>query len=158
MGCWRLISRFFHSWWVFLVSAIWIVAVVAANDLRDLGGRLEGRFFPVIDRYEISQPRAYPPPSYRYAWKASAFKVRECKYLGIEWFLGARDDNAVPVDVFYLDAPELREEGLHTWTGLVIELNPVQVVGRSYGDVLHDCPFTPWVVRTPIYTGTGGLE
>ena len=115
-------------------------------------GEAEGRAFPVMGPLTLhDNPVSEPPPSYRHAWSANADKLRECQFERVEWFLGPRHGRKIQVPAIFADPPEVRGEGHHTWTPLLISLDPGAVLENSHADVLHQCPGRPWLTRTRFY-------
>ena len=118
----------------------------------ELGGEVEGRIWPVMGQLELSEPEAYPPPSYRTRWKGRATKLRNCNFVRLEWYLGPRHGRHVEVEVEFTDPPEIRMAGELHWDGIVISLVPEATLRNSHADVLHRCPGRPWLTRTPFFT------
>ena len=115
--------------------------------------RVSGTLFPVTSQSRLYNPQPYPPPSFRYVWEATATKYRtNCTFDHIEWFLGHRGETAIRVEAKFIDAPQTRGQGELHWDGLVVTLDPDQVLSNSFGDVIHNCAYTPWQVRTPYFT------
>ncbi|MGB1215523.1 MAG: hypothetical protein ACPG4X_19290 [Pikeienuella sp.] len=120
------------------------------------GGELEGRLFPVVGKITLSNPEAAPPPTYRTRWEGSADKHRDCEFIKLEWFLGPRNGRRVQVHSEFTDLPEVRHIGALSWDGLLIALDPAETLANSHADVLHQCPYRPWLTRTQFYDGEGG--
>ena len=114
-------------------------------------GVIEGRIHPVMGPLEIHSPQPFPPPDYRTKWQGSAEKLRDCRFVRLEWFLGPRGDNRVMIPVEFTDKPEVRGQGILTWAGIVTGLEADRVRSNSHADVIHKCPNRPWETRTPFY-------
>jgi hypothetical protein len=113
---------------------------------------IEGYFFPVTGPLEISHPQSAPPPSYRLIWEASAEKLRECRPVRIEWYLGQRGEfNRVSIVAEFLDAPELQGVGLLEWDELYISLDESNTRANSFANRVHQCPWRTWETVTPFY-------
>ena len=113
--------------------------------------RVEGYWFPVMGALTIEDPSPMPPPHYRTKWRGSADKLRDCSFVELQWFLGARNGRKVSVKVDFTDPPEVRGAGRLHFQGIVIQLDPYETRTNSHADVIHKCPWRPWNTRTPFY-------
>ena len=118
----------------------------------EFGGVIEGRLFPVMGQLELRDAMAVPPPEYRTRWKGRAMKYRNCNFVRLEWYMGPRHGRHVEVDVGFTDPPEIRNAGELHWNGIVISLSAESTLRNSHADVLHKCPWRPWLTRTPFFT------
>lgn len=114
-------------------------------------GQIEGRLLPVTTPVVLSNPTPTPPPSYRHTWEGRATKLRECEFVAASWYLGSPDGRRVAVAFDFTDPPKVRGEGELVWTGVRISLDPDEVRQNSHAYVLHQCPWRPWLTRTPFY-------
>lgn len=128
-----------------------LLAGITAVFIHGTAGEIEGRLFPVMGRLTIYDPEPFPPPDYRTRFRGRAVKRRNCEFVRVEWFLGPRDGAHVEVRFEYTDPPMLRATGEHAWNGILIHLSPDVVLSNSHADVLHRCPWRPWLTRTPYY-------
>lgn len=136
----------------------WLVLVVlAAWALGPVFGTIEGRLNPVLEPATITEPRPFPPPSYQHVFNADSTKLRDCvpmdQNAGLEWFLGSlSDDTGVRVKAFFNDKPKQRLQGVLSWTGLVVQMPPEDVLTFSHSYVYHDCGgWRWWYVKTLFY-------
>lgn len=136
---------------------IWLILVLAvfASPIASALGRLEGRVLPVMGPLDMISSVPAPPPDYRHRWNAEATKLRNCQWIETIWYLGPRNGSKVRVSVSYTDPPEVRTVGRLYWTGLVVNLDPAELMGNSHSDVVHQCPWRPWRTVTPWFDGTG---
>lgn len=116
----------------------------------DAIGSIEGWLFPVVSEVVLSDPRPAPPPAYRHAWHGEAEKLRECSFVGMEWFLGSRNGLRASVVSGFTDPPEVRGQGGLVFSGILVSLDPAEIEA-SHADVIHQCPWRPWLTRTPFY-------
>jgi hypothetical protein len=145
MKAWEKLALIF----VVAVGGNWIGGWLFAEALP----RLVGTFTPVVTQATLYEPREAPPPSYRYVWKADAVKSQDaCVFSRVEWFLGQRGENSIQVESVFLDRPQTRKAGELHWDELAISLAPDEVLNNSHGDVLHRCPWIPFLVRSPFFT------
>jgi hypothetical protein len=114
-------------------------------------GVVEGRLFPVMGPLTVYDPQPLPPPSYQFVWKGYADKLRDCRYIRTEWFLGKRGGQHVGVNMGYTDPPTVRLSGRLHWDGIRIALSPDEVLGNSYAMVYHRCPGRWWDTATVFY-------
>lgn len=134
-----------------VVTAVIFVFVFASEYMP----RIEGYFFHVVGQATLGDFTANPPPDYRYTWKASAEKHRDCDYIrgSITWYLGPKDGRRAQVGATFLDKPQIRGKGLLVWDGLQIDLNPEEVLNNSYATVRHQCPgwWRFWETQSDFY-------
>ena len=130
---------------------IGLLTAIAALIIHNVGGIIEGRIAPVTSALEISAPTPYPPPSYRTKWRGKAKKLRNCRFVRLEWYLGPRNGNHVQVQIEVTDEPRIRETGEIEWEGIVVSLPPDEVLQNSHADFVHSCPYRPWLVRTRVF-------
>lgn len=116
--------------------------------------RIEGAFFPVVSHATLLEATPKPPPDYRYEWSAWATKYRGgCDYIrgSITWYLGPKDGRRAEVGAVFIDPPQIRDAGILEWSGLQIDLNPVEVRKNSYATVRHQCPWRWWETESDYY-------
>lgn len=81
-------------------------------------------------------------------------KLRECKFIGIEWFQGFRSGRAVRIELKFLEKNKIRSPGVSTFGPWEIrtEGKPLR---KTYADVFHQCYFVglelPWRTITHLY-------
>ena len=112
----------------------------------EFGGLIEGRLAPVVSPLELGAASAAADGYTQFAGRA--MKLRGCNFVRVEWSLGQRGTRNVPVSMDFLDPPTLRATGEMQWTGLRVWLDEGTVRHHSFADVLHQCRFRPWLVRS----------
>ena len=112
---------------------------------------IEGRIAPVVTVAELSNPRAFGTSAPRYRFDATARKMRDCQFIRIEWYFGERGGTRVEVRSTFIDPPQIRGVGEMSWTGLVINAQPLTVLENTNADVIHQCPGRWWQTRTPFF-------
>jgi len=113
---------------------------------------IEGLYWPVVTEIVITGRTVYPPPGHRYRYSGTAEKLRDCRYVSIEWYFGARGGDRVPVTVFFSDPPAVNKPGTLTWTGLIVSMEPENLEENSHADVIHRCPGRWWETRSRFFT------
>lgn len=112
---------------------------------------VESRFFPVMRGTEITGLEAVGTidrPLTRVS--LSSTKIRDCDWIGIEWYLGEVDGRAARVPARFEDKPQIRDKGFHKWDSLMIGLPEGFIIDGSYGMVTHRC-HGGWTTTTVFY-------
>jgi hypothetical protein len=85
-----------------------------------------------------------------------AERYRGCDFIALHWFIGREGQQTASVPVGFLDPPQVRPLGLTHWSGILIGLQPEDVISNSHAVVEYECwgksfPSTmqPW------YSGDG---
>lgn len=106
---------------------------------------IEGRLFPVVVGVQITQTEAAGPISTR-IW-GEFEKVRDCTFLGIEFYLGDIDRSA-RAQLMLEEGSKVRGNGFEDWGPWVVQLTESQLAENSYAIVRHRChPFWETVTR-----------
>lgn len=131
-----------HAITAALVAIYWVTTFFIEPAVEHARRTIPGIINPVVLPATLGQHRPFPPPEYRFIWKAAAYKVRaeeECEYHHLEWWYGRRGYPSQPIQSGFTDPPESRGKGLLEWDGLWISLQPDVVLTNSYAYVYHDC-------------------
>lgn len=146
--------------WGRAVAVIWGggIAFFLYVSLVQFGPGIEGRFFPVIEDYHLTQVETDPAGGFSFV--PEFVKSRDCTYHGITWFApdargnlsriqGRRDENAN-------NPPETGPMGART--GVRQSLVPPADAKEISGIMFHECGFI-WQTRTmvgpfPLKNGT----
>lgn len=140
------------------INVISLVILFLTFTSMTYGPRLQGWAAPVTDMATLHEATHSPPPDYRHTWTATAWKNRDCDFRGLDWFLGSDVGRGPEVVAYFIDKPQERSTGLLEWDGLVIDLDPQQVLHNSHAFVDHTCRVLgiPVTVRTLFYSSNGG--
>lgn len=118
---------------------------------------IETRYFPAAAPAEITKTEQGDEGAI--FWGASARLRPECSYDSLEWHLGKRDGQHVPV-IVVVGPPQVRANGAFSfgpWSVLGISVG--ELLDDSFADVLHQCRIfadrsgqggmpLPWLTRS----------
>lgn len=140
------------EWFVaYLIFAVYLVSP----------GRIEGWIWPAAAPASITDVQPDGNGVARF-WGRSERLRPECSFAQIEWFLGQRTGQSVPV-VIATVAPKVRDNGPFEFGPWLAEGVPYdELVPNSYADVLHRCRIfadengegglpQPWLTRSPFW-------
>lgn len=119
----------------------------------------DGEMDPVLSPLTIELISEYTGPNTTII-KGHAQRYRgECDWKAADWYLGPVSGKSVPVEVSFLDKPEIRPSGLMEWEGVIIGLSPEQVLANSHGYARYVCykiwPYSMMKTSTIFYIGDG---
>ena len=130
----------------------WIAAIITLMGIGlwfaspHIGG-LEGRTNPVATLFEIEVVE-----DRRVATAVTGtFQIDRpgCDFQRIEWYLvGASRE--VLIDLEFEEGTRVRDGGFQEFGPWVLSIRPEQLE-RTRADVIHQCPFRPWLTRTPLF-------
>lgn len=142
----------------------WLLALVVGWILLIGPGTLEGNVFPAAAPMEllriaptnsndVAKIEIEPDGNYSAIWLKSARLRPNCSFSRIEWYLGKRGGQHVPV-FFLLGPPKLRANDIFTAGPWIVKIPEHQFLD-TYADVLHECTFLgvklPWRVRSKFW-------
>lgn len=114
---------------------------------QSFGGKIEGRYFPVVIGVDVNRVEAVGDTKAR-IW-GEFQKVRECAFVGLAFYLGT-PGNAARVDLDLEEASKQRAAGFEDFGPWLVQLDPEQLRGRAFAVVQHRChPF--WITETVFY-------
>ena len=115
----------------------------------DVPGRIEGKFFPVIAKINISKTEAANLVSIR-LWGDYVILREGCSFQRTEWiFTGTSNNHSVPV--VYEDGTKDLTKGWHEFGPWLLMLTRQQFRNNTIGEAVHTCPWRPWSTRTVFY-------
>lgn len=124
-----------------------IVAFCLYLALVSFGPGIEGRFFPVITKYELHNVRSVGDGGF--SFRASFTKTRDCTYFGVTWFAQDEFGNLTRIQLGKVDAgpPMTGPTGLRLGDRVVLypPAGTVSIFGLNH----HECG-TPWQTRTMV--------
>lgn len=134
-----------------LAAVTWggVVAVCLYLGLVVLGPVVEGRFFPVVTDYKISDLRE--EANHGISFIPTFRKVRDCGYYGVSWFAPDANGNLVRIQVAPMDrdptAPQTGPMGKRA--GDRMALYPPEGATDVLAVMSHDCGMI-WQTRTQV--------
>lgn len=136
-----------ERWW-FLAIAASFVAIVGP-------GQIEGWIAPAAAPAELTRIEATTDGRDALVWGHSARLRQSCNYVRIEWYLGQRGAQTVPVRI-ETGAPILRARGAFDFGPWALRNLPAERVREgTFADVVHRCRlgrlWLPWSTVTPFY-------
>lgn len=111
-------------------------------------GRIEGRVFPVVSGFHLSQPHEIGPHSSRITGTMFIQRPR-CDFIGVEWFL-VGDQRKALIGLTYEDGTKVRPPGHQDFGPWRLDVPP-DALPQTVAEVLHQCPMRPWKTRTSLY-------
>lgn len=122
-----------------------VVAFCLYLALVSFGPGIEGKFFPVITRYELTNVRAVGDGGF--SFRPAFTKARDCTYFGVTWF--AQDDlgNLTRVQLGRVDAGPPETGPIGNRVGNRVVLYPPEGTVSIFALNHHECG-TPWQTRT----------
>ncbi|MGV8987832.1 MAG: hypothetical protein ACOH2H_16280 [Cypionkella sp.] len=153
------VKREINAWMAVLVFAIFYS--LGPVFIGDYLGTIEGDLSPVVTTLIIDgRPERVAPDQASLGVMdsspasnidAHATKLRNCRFVRIEFFFGKRSGDSVPVHAEFLDPPKINRPGVLSWHDLIVGIPPA-LLDQVYGDVLHRC-HAGWMTRTQFFTG-----
>lgn len=135
----RLAARF--GWFALLGMLVWPFLSV-------IGPRLEGRALPVVSDAVIER---YEPDGE--VWSlvyGKAKKLRDCKFIRLDWSYGFESGRSVIVPVTFLESPKARGGGWFEFGPWRVELDPEKIDSKSFAYTVHRChPF--WLTESKFW-------
>lgn len=135
-----------------------VVAFCLYLGLVSFGPGIEGKFFPVIANYELTNIRAVSNGGF--SFRPTFIKKRDCTYFGVTWFAQDEAGNLTRLHLGRMDAgpPETGPTGGRV--GDRVALYPPDGTVAVFGLNHHECG-TPWQTRTlvgpyPLVNGRPG--
>lgn len=100
-------------------------------------GYLAGQMFPAASPMVLSDAH---PSGDRTVFAGSSERLRPgCSFRDIEWFLGTRDGQHVPADI-YVGPPQVKDNGVFEFVGWSVDVVPVSMFRDfTFADVIHKC-------------------
>ena len=140
----RIIARKVFGWGGTLVT-LFIVLVLWLGEIY--GGKIEGRFFPVVANTSIVEMQPVGPYSTRILGQSE--KLRACPFDRIEWYIGTPSAYSV-VPVLFEDRSTARPAGPLDFGPWLLRMTAEEIKNRSFAVVFHRChPF--WLTETRFY-------
>lgn len=105
--------------------------------LSSIGPRLEGWAIPVVADTHIER---YEPSGE--VWSliyGSTRKIRDCKFIRLDWSYGDESGASVIVPVTFLEGPRVRSGGWFDFGPWRVELEPDKIDGSSFAYAVHRC-------------------
>lgn len=144
--------RFKERHWLAFTLLAWVALIGP--------GKIEGKYFPAAAPMVLTNfwPGSFSDPvsgreiSLMKIWGQSARLRPECYFRRIEWFLGQRDQNHVPVHTT-LGRSIVRPDGVFRFGPwfILVETSSA-LLQHSFSDVLHRCYYfgmpAPWLTRS----------
>lgn len=133
-----------------LMLTLCLVLLVSAG-LFTLGPKLEARFFPVYDKFEILKIKETDDGGtevqFRYA------KLRDCEPVGITWFVGDPGGAYRQIDLVSARPPLTRVNkplGENVSPPYKVDVAPAVLINRGFANIYNNChPF--WRTQSAIY-------
>jgi hypothetical protein len=137
------------KWYYSMLTAAF--ALVLFPFISQLGAAYEGKFFPVVQNFEIIQARQGPTDLESEIY-VSFDKVRNCEYVGITWDWRS-GGNYVRVPLI-LNPPAgstpTRPVGPATAGPWIVQIPPDQILGASRVTLNHRCSLL-YITQTHAY-------
>lgn len=130
----------------FTVPAVLLSAFVALT--VSFGGKIEGRYFPVVTDAIIIQTEPDGDTWTRF-W-GSFVKRRDCDFDGIAWRLHIGENTAI-ADFRFDEGVILRSPGGEPFGPWLVQLSTEQLMTRASATVFHRCHWL-WRTETVFYT------
>lgn len=135
------------------IAQIVIIVIVVIFSVQIIS-IIDGIFNPVVADWSIEKIESHTDsnsgPS---TIDVSYTKIRECDYIGTEWFFGNLGANA-QVSAILTSEPKIRTIGEHAVT-YEIGLSDYNILNNSYAYLIHDC-YNGWLwfTKTPFIEST----
>ena len=128
-----------------LVATVLVACVLVFNNQL---GRLEGRFFPVVDRTTITS--AILIDEFSTEIKGGSYNLRDCTLIDVRWFIGTVES--------YSQTQLVSERGIRqgddkefVFGPWAVQLNANELANNSFAIMYHNChPF--WTTQTYFWT------
>lgn len=129
------------------VTSIIGLMVFAGLLVREVGGEIEGRWFPVTQNTVISQ--IDPVMGTRSRIWGSFEIIRDCEFRGLEFYL-TNGSKSVLVDLDFEEPSRVRGPGHVGFGPWLVHLTQDQLENRSYAVAYHRC-HPLWLTETRFY-------
>jgi hypothetical protein len=110
--------------------------VVVALFLKSVGGKVEGRLFPVLGRSDLAFEVS--PGSGWSRIGGTAARLRDCDFVRAEWRHGTREAYRV-VDLVFEEGGAMQSNGHAEFGPWLVHLRPAQLRDQSSAVVYHRC-------------------
>ena len=130
------------AWGGFVALGLYLAIII-------LGPSIEGKYFPVIEDYTLTEIRQ--EPSGAISFVPIFTKVRDCTYYGVSWFAPDENGNLARMQVSPLgeDPTAPRTGPLGPRAGARLVITPPEGATSVIGVMNHDCGMI-WQTRTPV--------
>lgn len=133
----------------------WVI-VIALGWLWLIGpGNIEGRYLPAAAPMMLHSAVDGSDGISIQFWGQSARLRPECSFERIDWRLGSRIGQSVPIERLDLGPPELRANGVFSFGPWTVGIAPVSIFQQTYADVFHQCRVMgielPWLTKSPFW-------
>lgn len=117
--------------------------------LSSVGGKIEGRYFPVVSQADISRVERVGQVATRF-W-GSFEKLRDCTFEDLKFYLGDPTASA-RADFEFEEVASVRHQGDENFGPWLVQLTPDQLTNRSFAVAKHKC-HPLWLTETIFYQG-----
>lgn len=112
---------------------------------------MEGSLLPVTRDTQVHAEPVGDPDFLGWSRvSGSSVKVRNCQFLGLEWFNGRPGQGGVRAQVRFMGPAIDRDDGAFAWTDWRVQLQPDTVSTDSYAVAVHRCHWL-WNTKTIFY-------
>lgn len=127
------------GFWTLLGMVVW-------PTIATVGPRLEGTFYPVVVRTQITRVEETADGLASDLW-GRARKLRDCTFMGLEWYYTTSDGRSTLVPMDVRESSKVREPGWMSFGPWRVTLSREQVRENSYALVKHRC-HPIWLTET----------
>lgn len=117
-------------------------------------GTIEGFFSPATARADLNRIEPVADGRSSSLYGTSAQLRPSCSFRRIDWFIGTRWGNSVPVNV-NAGPTQMREEGPFWFGPWMVDATPDIVRDFSFANIYHQCRVlgveAPWLTRTAFW-------
>lgn len=124
-------------------------ALLVAFSLHLFGGKVEGRFFPVVNGVTVERTES-APDQYTRIWGSFSLNRAGCDFSGLEWRLTGNVRDYV-VDLVFEEGTRKRAGGKQAFGPWRVQLTSEQLTERSAAIAYHQCPWRWWKTETVFY-------
>lgn len=125
---------------------VFAVITLAALVLS-FAGNIEGRVAPVVSDFQITRMETAGEGFTRF-W-GTAVRVRDCKWRGMNWYLGDGNSDA-SATVRIEESTKIRRLGKFSFGPWVAAVTPDELRDKTFAVAIHEC-HPLWSTRTRIY-------